>query len=92
MAIAREKVGITKLKKDAAEIVRRVRDGREEFVITVDGKPVARISPWTEEMSGDEFNREIRAWLKSIEPLAREISAVWPKGVSAADAVAEQRR
>ena len=60
MAIARKQVGITKLKKEAAEIVRRVHEDNEEFVITVDGKIVARLSPYSEEMSGDEFNRAAR--------------------------------
>lgn len=81
-------VGVRELKARASEIVRRVRETRESVVITYRGRAVARMVPMPDadiEIAGHEV-------LADIEGLAREIAAVWPPGVTAADAVDDQRR
>ncbi len=35
---------------------------------------------------------EAEAFLRELDKISREISAVWPEGVSAVDAIREQRR
>lgn len=35
---------------------------------------------------------EVAAFLRELDKISREISAAWPEGVSAVDAVREQRR
>ena len=57
-------------------------------MVTVRGEPVAVLKPFTQ----DDRDRDIREWLAEGETLAEKIGALWPKGVSAVDAVREQRR
>lgn len=78
-------VGVRELKQQASELIRRVRERGDEILVTHHGKVVARIipvSPAPEETAP--------AW-DDLDRLAAEIGRRWPKGVSAADAVAEGR-
>jgi prevent-host-death family protein len=82
-------VGVRELKERTGEIVRRVREGRETIAVTYRGKVVARLVPADEPaVSQDEL---ARLWA-DIDQLAAEISARWPAGVSAVDAINDVRR
>ena len=81
-------VGIRELKEHTSEILRRVADGKEIVEITRRGKVIARIVPAGPEDTDAEF---ARVWA-DMDEIAKEIGALWPKGVSAVDAVREQRR
>ena len=83
------KVGITELKTRTSDIIRRVRDANETFVITYRGRPVARLRPLEEPETTTYETREI---LAEMDRLAEEITKHWPEGVSAVDAVREVRR
>jgi antitoxin (DNA-binding transcriptional repressor) of toxin-antitoxin stability system len=61
-------------------------------VVTVNGEAVAVIRPLSEEDQEAERRRAIDEWLARVEKTAAEIGKHWPPGVSAAEAVAEQRR
>ena len=80
-------VGIRELKAKASEIVREVEESRTPVVITVRGREVARIVPserkWTKV--------DVEAWIESSDRLAKEISEHWPPGLSAVEAVSEDR-
>jgi prevent-host-death family protein len=79
---------VRELKARASEIVRRVRETHESVVITYRGRAVARMVPMPDadnEVAG-------HAVLADIEGLAREIADAWPLGVSATEAVDDQRR
>jgi prevent-host-death family protein len=80
-------VGIRELKQQTSELVRLVRETGSEVQVTHHGKVVALLIP-AKRTSGKEAER---AW-GNLDSLAAEIGARWPKGVSAADAVAEGRR
>lgn len=80
-------IGVRELKQRASEVLRRVRAG-EAVTITYRGRAVARLVPLAEEGRGSEA---ASVWAE-MDALAREVGAHWPAGVSAADAVAEQRR
>jgi prevent-host-death family protein len=80
-------VGIRELKQQTSELVRLVRETGSEVQVTHHGKVVALLIP-AKRAAGRE---EDRAW-SDLDRLAAEIGARWPKGVSAADAVAEGRR
>jgi prevent-host-death family protein len=84
-----ESVGIRELKERTSEIVRRVREEGREVDITYRGKVVARLVPVSDREARAEESRA--AWAR-WERLAKEVSAVWPKGVSAVEAIREQRR
>ena len=78
-------VGIRELKNRTSEIVRAVREGRAEYVITYRGRPVARLVPVAEEEGGEQ------AW-QELDRLSREISARWQSDKSAVELLDEVRR
>ena len=84
-----KEIGIRELKRHASELLRRVREEGATYTITYRGKRIAQITPTHEE----EFDQEKfdRIWTE-MDELAKEIGKKWPKGVSAVDAVREQRR
>ena len=94
-----ERVGIKEFKNRATQIVRDVREHSARYVVTVDGTPAAILKPYdAAEDDGPEPGRddmtdeEIDEWFRGLDELAARIGKAWPKGLSAADAVAEQRR
>jgi len=84
-----ESVGIRELKQRTSEIVRRVREDGKGIDITCRGQVVARIVPPESPEATRERSR--RAWDR-LDELAKQVSAAWPEGVSAVEAVREQRR
>lgn len=82
-------VGVRELKERTSEIIRLVREKKEAVVITFRGKVVARIYP---EEDLEKMKAHDLQILKEMDELAKEIGAHWPPGVSAAEAVKEQRR
>ncbi len=83
------KVGIRQLKEHASDLLRRVRERNEIITITHRGRAVARLVPVTDE---DSEKAEARTIWAGMDELAQEIDVHWPEGVSAVDAVHEQRR
>lgn len=83
-----QQVGIRELREQASQILRRVREDGEAFEVTYHGRVVARIVPTLQV----ERELTVEEWLEGWDRLAEEISAVWPPGVSAVEAVREQRR
>ena len=79
-------VGIRELKQQASELVRMVRETGKEVQVTYHGQVVALLIPVQQGRKNDG-----KDWAK-LDNLAAQIGARWPKGVSAADAVAEARR
>jgi prevent-host-death family protein len=82
-------VGVRELKEHASEILRRVREKKEVVTITYRGKAVARLVPVE---SLEDKRAEALAVLAEMKELAQEIGKKWPSGVSAVEAVKEQRR
>ncbi|MBM3943422.1 MAG: type II toxin-antitoxin system Phd/YefM family antitoxin [SAR202 cluster bacterium] len=82
-------VGIRELKQNASSILRKVREEKETITITHRGRAIAKLVPVEDAESQQEEFRKVWA---EMDELAKKISAHWPKGVSAAEAVAEQRR
>ena len=80
-------VGIRELKQQASELIRQVRETGSEVQITYHGKVVARLVPV---VSRDPEVVE-KAWA-ALDELALEISAAWPNGVTATQALGEDRR
>ncbi|MEK7247489.1 MAG: type II toxin-antitoxin system prevent-host-death family antitoxin [Chloroflexota bacterium] len=84
-----EEIGIRELKENASEVLRRVREEHASYDVTYRGKVVARLVPADpKEFDQEEFGR---LW-KRMDELAKEVGKKWPKGLSAADAVAQDRR
>ncbi len=82
-------VGIKELKVHTSEILRRVRDQREPIDVTLRGRVIARLVPVERP---HPTTKELDQWWEKHRSLAEEISEHWPEGVSAVDAVREDRR
>jgi prevent-host-death family protein len=83
-----ERIGIRELKERTSEIMRRVREDGQSYEVTYHGRTIALILPSKEPPSAEELG----AFWKEWDEVAEAISAGWPEGVSAVDAVREQRR
>ena len=81
-------VGVRELKQQASELIRLVRETGSEVQVTHRGHVVALLIP-VAPLKGVEGEK--RSWT-NLDALAAEIGARWPKGVSAAQAIAEGRR
>jgi len=81
-------VGVRELKQQASELIRLVRETGSEVQVTHRGQVVALLVPIA---PAKRRKNDERSWAK-LDALAAEIGARWPKGVSAAQAVAEGRR
>jgi prevent-host-death family protein len=84
-----QEIGVRELKQRINEIVRRVREEHESFNVTYRGRVVATITPSEDP---EARRREAKKVWAEMDRLAVEMSKKWPKGVSAAQAIAEDRR
>jgi prevent-host-death family protein len=81
-------VGIRELKQQASELIRVARETGSEIQVTYHGTVVALLVPVAPAKNKASDNR---AWA-SLDTLAAEIGARWPKSITAAQAVSEGRR
>lgn len=81
-------VGVRELKENPSKYLRMARDENMELDIAIRGEVVARLVP----VRRDVDQAEIDAALERHRQLAEEISNFWPDGVSAIEAIREQRR
>jgi prevent-host-death family protein len=82
-----DRIGIRDLKERTSEILRRVREDGEHFEVTYHGKLIALIVPPGEKPATDDLARYWEEW----DALARDLSHEWPSGLSAVDAIREDR-
>lgn len=81
-------IGIRELKQRTSEILRHVREEKESISITYRGRVVARLVPVDKV---GKRARDTQVWT-DMDELAAEIGDRWPVGVTAVEAVQEQRR
>jgi prevent-host-death family protein len=82
-------IGVRELKQRTSEIVRRVRTSGESVEVTVRGEVMALLVPVRRRKRSP---KSLDALSTSMDRLAREIGARWPKGAGAADEVSAGRR
>ena len=82
-------IGVRELKEHTSQVLRRVRERGEEIEVTHHGRVIARLVPVSEERRPPRTTAAVWA---TLDQVAREIGARWPKGRSAAKAVKEGRR
>jgi prevent-host-death family protein len=80
-------VGVRELKKHLSEVLREVQDGTT-VEVTSRGQVIARVVPVRRQPLD---LKRVEAEIADIDRLAAEISAYWPSGVSALDAVNDAR-
>jgi prevent-host-death family protein len=83
-----QQIGVRELKEHASAIVRRVREQHDSYEITYRGQAVARLVP----VSRSEGAASADRFWAELDRVAAEIGSRWPEGVTAAEAVREQRR
>jgi len=86
------KVGIRELKNQTSRLVRHIRQEKAEYIITLKGKPVAILRPFTEQDAEKLRDTEIETALAEMESLAHEIAAAWTSPQSGVELISEQRR
>jgi prevent-host-death family protein len=82
-------IGVRELKIHASEVVRKVHEKRERYVVTHRGHPVAVIIP-VEELQQVEPG-EISTW-DELVALGEQISQGWQSAQSSTDLLAEMQR
>jgi prevent-host-death family protein len=78
---------VRELKEHTSEVIRRVRENRETIDVTLRGEVVARLVPVSRTVDQEALQK---VWDERAE-LVQAIGQHWPKGVSAVDAVAQER-
>ena len=82
-------MGVRELKANISEVLREVDEEGEIIEVTRHGQLIARLVPARHTTSID---RDANGAWTDLNDLAAEISAKWPHGVSAADAINDVRR
>jgi prevent-host-death family protein len=85
-------IGVRELKNQASRIVRAVREEMAEYVITVQGEPVAVLRPFTNEDAHKLHEAEVEEALAEMKALARQVAQAWTSPKSGVELVEEQRR
>lgn len=85
-------IGVRELKNQASKIVRAVREEAAEYIITVNGEPVAVLRPLTETETEQQRQEEIDTFLAELKQLAQEIGDNWTSEKTGVELVSEQRR
>jgi prevent-host-death family protein len=70
-------IGVRQLKNEATQIVRAVRDEHAQFVITVNGQPVATLRPYSDRDIAGMHRTQAAAELTAIDQLAVEVGSRW---------------
>ncbi len=83
-----KEMGVRELKEHTSEALRYVLEKKEAVTITRRGKVIAKLVP----IEDESIWKESKKVLEEMDELAKEIGKHWPAGVSAAEAVKEQRR
>jgi prevent-host-death family protein len=89
-------IGIRELRQKTAEVLRRVQQEGQAYVITQQGRPVALLSPLDQEKIEAEILRSARqsvsdGW-RVYHQLAEEIRKAWPVGLETQTLMDDIRR
>ncbi len=85
-------IGVRKLKTNASEIVRTVRDERARYVITQRGRPVAVLIPLDEPSSQSTSPENEAAVWADLVRLGEEIGRSWQSPLTSIEILSEMRR
>ncbi len=86
-----ERVGVRELKNRATQIVRAVREEHAEYLVTVDGEPVAVLRPCEEADLRAERAAGWRRFIDRMQEVAERIGAEWQSEKGAVELLMEAR-
>jgi len=81
-------VGVRELKQRTSQVLRELQARGDEIEVTYHGRVIARLVP----VGRPPARRRTAAVWSTLDQVAREIGARWPKGRSVTAAVREGRR
>ncbi len=81
-------IGVRDLKVRASDILRSVREEGQSYEVTYRGRAIARVVPVVEPAASDSLETFLTVW----QQLGDAVSAAWPEGVSAVEAVRDNQR
>lgn len=87
----RTNIGVRELKNHLTSIVRSIRDAQSEYIVTVHGRPVAVLRPFTEVDSAEEQEKTIDRELSELRELAQQIGDAWTSPQSGVSILEEMR-
>ena len=87
-----ETIGVRELKSQASRILRSVKEGAVEYVVTVHDVPVAVLRPYTVEDAQQFLKQDIEDEQTALAALAQEIATAWKSPKSGVELIEEQRR
>lgn len=70
-------IGVRRLKNEATQVIRAVRDEHAQYVITVNGVPVATLRPYSDRDVAGLHRTQAAAELAAIDRIAAEVGARW---------------
>jgi len=87
-----ERIGVKEFKDKATQMLRRVRERKEEIIVTMDGEPIAIVRPFTQDDRQKLALETQRKFLRKGAALACQMADQLDANISALEAVASQRR
>jgi prevent-host-death family protein len=85
-------IGVRELKNQASRVVRAVREEMAEYVITLQGRPVAVLRPFTDDDARRLRQPEIDKTMGEMKALAQQVGEAWKSPKSGVELVEEGRR
>lgn len=85
-------VGVREFKDHATHAIRAVREQQAEYVITLNGEPVAILRPFTPDDARRLRQSRVDEALAGLDALAAQIGAAWVSSSTGAELVSKQRR
>ena len=70
-------IGVRQLKNQATQIVRAVRDEHAQYVITVNGQPIATLRHYSDRDVAGVHRAQAAAELAAVDRLATEVGNAW---------------
>ena len=70
-------IGVRQLKNEATQIIRAVREENAQFVVTVNGQPVATLRPYADRDVAGLHRSQAAAEIAAIDRLALEVGNLW---------------
>lgn len=84
-------VGVRELKNHATKIVRSVREEHAQYVVTVDGQPVAVLRPYTAADAAAQRADDVELAIARLRALVADVAGHSIPGVSGVEALHQQR-
>lgn len=84
-------VGVRELKNNATKIVRAVREDHAQYVVTVDGRPVAVLRPYTAADEAARLDDGVNGAIARLRDIVADVAEHSVPGVSGVEALREER-